>query len=75
MPSQRRLKTQEDCRRALAWVFTELSADRMKHDKARALAYIAQSCSSILKEHDFEARIQKLETRPTSWHRARKEPA
>ena len=62
MPSQRRLKSQEDARRAIAWVFTELSNDTMKPDKARVLIYAALSVSSILSEHDMEGRIQKLET-------------
>lgn len=61
MPSQPRLKTQEDCRRALARAYADLSADVIKPDKARALAYIVLSCSSILSEHDLEGRIQKLE--------------
>lgn len=75
MPSQRRLKTQEDCRRAIAWVFTELSTDRMKHDKARVLIYAALSCSSILTDHELEERIQRLETLQQSSHRIRRVPA
>lgn len=75
MPSQRRLKTQEDCRRALAWLFCEVEKDRMEPAKARVLIYAALSCSSILSGIPLEERIKKLETRPTAWHRARREPA
>jgi hypothetical protein len=75
MPSQRRLKTQDDCRRAIAWIFTELSTDRMKPDKARVLIYAALSCSSILTDHELEDRIQRLETLQHQGHRIRKMPA
>lgn len=63
MPSQRRLKNQEDCRRAIAWVFRELSEDRIRPDKGRVLIYAALSISGILSEHEMESRIQALETR------------
>jgi hypothetical protein len=61
MPSQRRFKTQEDCRRAIAWIFSELSANRMKPDKARVLIYASLSISGILTDHDLEERIATLE--------------
>ena len=63
MPSQTRLKTQDNCRQAIAWVFRELKADRMRPDKARVLVYCALSISTILSEHDIEERITALETR------------
>jgi hypothetical protein len=75
MPSQPRLKSQEDCRRALARAYADLKADIIKPDKARVLAYIALSCSSILKEHDLEMRIQRLETLPHRRGFLRKDPA
>ena len=62
MPSQRRLKTQENCRQAIAWVFRELEAERMDPARARVLVYAALSISGILSEHDVETRIQALET-------------
>lgn len=61
MPSQRRLKTQDDCRRALAWVFTEVSVDRMSPSKAKVLIYAALSVSSVLAKHDLEMRLEALE--------------
>lgn len=61
MASERRLKTQEDCRRALAWVFREVEKDRMEPGKGRALTYVALSISGILAEHDLEKRIKDLE--------------
>lgn len=63
MPSQRRLKTQENLRAAIGWVFREVAADRMKVDKGRVLIYAALSISSILSEHEIEARIVALESR------------
>jgi hypothetical protein len=61
MATERRFKTQEDARRALAWVFREVEKDRMEPSKGRVLTYIALSISGILAEHDIEQRIQALE--------------
>jgi uncharacterized protein (DUF2225 family) len=61
MPSERRLKNQENCRQAIAWVFRELEKDRMEAGKARVLIYAALSISGILAEHDVEQRIKALE--------------
>ncbi len=61
--SQRQLKTQGDIRRALSHVYREAEADRMEPGKARVLIYAALSISSILSEHDIEARIAALEVR------------
>jgi hypothetical protein len=62
MPSERRLKTQENCRSAIAWIFRELEKDRMDAGKARVLIYAALSISGILSEHDLEKRVEALET-------------
>ncbi len=62
MPSQRRLKTQDNCRVAIAWVFREVEAERMDAGRARVLIYAALSISSILSEHDLEKRLEALET-------------
>jgi hypothetical protein len=61
MAGQRSLKTQEDVRRALAWVWREAEADRMDVQKARLLVYCALSLSQVLSEHGLEARIEALE--------------
>jgi hypothetical protein len=61
MPSERRLKTQDNCRSAIAWTFRELEKDRMDPGKARVLIYAALSISGILAEHDVEQRIKALE--------------
>ena len=58
----RTLKTQSDISHALAHVYREVSADRMDATKARTLIYCALSLSSVLSEHDLEARILALET-------------
>ena len=58
---QRRLKSQDNCRQAIAWVFRELEQDRMDAAKARVLIYAALSISGILSDHDVEQRIQALE--------------
>jgi predicted NAD/FAD-dependent oxidoreductase len=61
MPSQRRLKTQENCRATLAWIFREVEKDKMVPTKARVLIYAALSISGIISETDIEARIKALE--------------
>ena len=63
MPSERRLKTQDNCRAAIAWTFRELEKDRMDPGKARVLIYAALSISGILAEHDLEQRIDAIEKR------------
>jgi hypothetical protein len=63
MPSLRRFKTQDDCRRAIATVYRELEKDKMEAGKARVLIYAALSISQILSEHDMEARVEALESR------------
>jgi len=57
----RQLKTQADVKRALAWVWRELEADRMPVPKAKALIYGALSLSQVMTEHDLEERLRKLE--------------
>lgn len=61
MPSQRRFKTQEDCRRAIASIYRELEKDAMEPVKARVMIYAALSISGILTDHDLEGRIEALE--------------
>lgn len=63
MPAIRRLKSQEDCRRAIAWVFRQVEANAIDPPKGRVLIYAALSISSILTDHDFEARMKALEER------------
>lgn len=58
----RTLKNQSDISRALAHIYREVDANRMDVAKARALIYCALSLSSVLSEHDLEARILALET-------------
>ena len=60
--AQRSLKTQGDIRRALAWVWREVEADRMPIPKGKALVYTALSLSQVMTEHDLEKRIEALET-------------
>lgn len=57
----RSLKTQDDIRRALAWVWREVEADRMEHRKAKVLIYGALSLSQVMSQHDLERRIEALE--------------
>lgn len=57
----RSLKTQADIRRALAWVWREVEADRMELRKAKTLIYGALSLSQVMTQHDLEARIAALE--------------
>lgn len=62
MPSTRRLKTQENCRAAIAWVFRQVEADKIDPAKARVLIYAALSISGIISEHELEQRVEALET-------------
>lgn len=57
----RSLKTQADIRRALAWVWREVEADRMELRKAKTLIYGALSLSQVMTQHDLEARLEALE--------------
>ena len=59
--AQRSLKTQGDVKRALAWVFREIDADKMPVPKGKALVYTLMSLSSVMTEHDLEARLNALE--------------
>ena len=63
MATERRLKSQEDCRRALAWVFRQVEKDIMAPAKGRVLIYAALTISGILAEHDIESRIEAIEHR------------
>jgi hypothetical protein len=57
----RRLATQDDVRKALAWCWKEIEADRMDVQKGRALVYCAMSVSNVLSEHSLEQRLEALE--------------
>jgi len=59
--AQRSLKTQGDVKRALAWVFREMDAEKMPVPKGKALVYTLMSLSSVMTEHDLEARLEALE--------------
>jgi hypothetical protein len=65
MPSQRRLKTQEDVRRALANVYREVEEDQMEPGKGRVLIYCALTISGVIAEHETEARFEEIERRMT----------
>ena len=58
----RSLKTQSDISRALAYVYREVDGNRMPPNKARVLIYCALSLSTVLSQHDLEARVLALET-------------
>lgn len=63
MPAVRRLKTADNVRAALAWVFRQVEGGDMELDKARVLIYAAVSLGGILKATELEARISALEAR------------
>ena len=62
MPAVRRLKTQEDCRKALAQVYRQLEDETLDPARARVMIYCALSVSSVISGQPLEERIQKLET-------------
>jgi len=62
MPAVRRLKTQEDCRKALASIYRNLEENQVDPTKARVMIYCALSISQILAGQPLEDRIQKLES-------------
>lgn len=61
---RRRLETQEDVRRLLAFVVREVEADKMSIPKAKALIYAGMSLSAVLSDHDLERRVAVLEEAP-----------
>ena len=57
----RRLKSLEDCRRALSYVWNELHDDRMDPQKSSKLGYLLQIMVKTLEQTDIERRLEKLE--------------
>ncbi len=57
---RRTLKTQLDCRRALAWIFGELEADRLDVPRARAMTHAVTSLSAILERSEMEAELEAI---------------
>lgn len=61
LPARRRtLKTQLDCRRALAWIFNELEASRLETNRARVMTYVLQNLSSILERSEIEVELENI---------------
>lgn len=58
----RQFKSQEDCRRAIAFIFREVESAKMPVDRGRCLIYAALSISGILSDNDLERRVTELET-------------
>lgn len=61
MAKHRPFRTQDDCRKAIAWVFRQVEANQLEVAKGRTLIYAALSISQILSEHDLERRLAVLE--------------
>jgi hypothetical protein len=59
--SERRLKSAEDVRRALAWIFRQVESGRMDDKKARVLIYASSSLAILIRDTDLEARLEALE--------------
>lgn len=57
---RRTLKTQLDCRRALAWLFGELEANRLDVPRARAMTHAVTSLSAILERSEMEAELEAI---------------
>jgi hypothetical protein len=59
-PRRRTLKTQTDCRRALAWIFGELEAARLDVPRVRAMTHAVTSLSAILERCEMEAELEAI---------------
>lgn len=57
---RRALKTQADCRRALAWIFGELEADRLHDKRARTMIYAVQTLSGVMERTELEAELKAI---------------
>ena len=56
-----RLKSATDVRRFLAKVLNELHSDKINDNRARAMGYVANILLSVIRDSDFETRIENLE--------------
>ena len=59
--SERRLKSAEDVRRALAWLWRQVESDRIDEKKARVMIYAASTLAVLIRDTDLEARLEALE--------------
>lgn len=57
---RRTLKSQLDCRRALAWIFGELEAERLEVARARVMIYALQNLSAILERSELEDELEAI---------------
>lgn len=57
---RRTLRTQLDCRRALAWIFGELEAARLDVQRARVMVYTLQTLSGIVDRSELEAELEAI---------------
>jgi hypothetical protein len=58
---RRRLVTQEDCRRALAWVATELERRAIEVPRARAMTSAIGTLSTVVERTELETRMDDLQ--------------
>ena len=61
MPAIRRLKTADNVRAALAWVFRQVENDTIDPSKARVMIYACATMANIITSADLEARLEALE--------------
>ena len=59
--AQIRLSSIKDCRRELAKVYTEARRGSVDPQNATRLTYILVAISNMIKDHELEERIKKLE--------------
>lgn len=59
---RRTLRTQLDCRRALAWIFGELEAGNLDVPRARTLTYTISVLSAALERGELEAELDAIKT-------------
>ena len=58
---QIRLSSIKDCRRELSKVYSEARCGSVNPQDATRLTYILVAISNMIKDHELEARVQKLE--------------
>lgn len=61
MPAVRRLRTVEDVKIALAGFIRAIEKGKLDHQTGRCLIYGCATLTSIMRDHDLEARLDALE--------------
>ena len=61
MVAVRRLKTADNVRQALGWIFRQVEGGKMDTQTARVLVYTCATLGAVIRDSDIEGRIDALE--------------